>query len=116
MTFGLLRARFWWLLSLRIPILGYKSETARSPQADNKLAIAVSAAASGALSPFAATHPKIVRVTPFPATHTNSPVPKSFPCHTSEKQGGWGGRSLPPWSATPQTNLARQYLLLRRIE
>src|SRR5882762_2919957 len=115
MTFGLLRAPISWLPCLRIPILGYKSETARSRQTHKNIAVAIAAAHSKALSPFAATHPEIARVTPFPATHTNSPVPKSFPCHTSEKQGGWGGPSLPPWSSTTDTNPARRYLLLRRI-
>jgi plasmid stabilization system protein ParE len=109
MMSGSLRAR---LPCLRVPILGYKFDTARGHQA-NKLAVAISAATSRALNPFAATHPQTARVTPFPATHTNSFAPKPFRCHTSGKQGGWGGRSIPP--STTETNLARQYLLLRRI-
>src|SRR5712675_1627972 len=112
MMFGSLRAG---LPSLRIPILGYKFDSARGHQAHNNVAVAFTAVDSQALSPFAATHRQIPRVTPFPATHTNSPAPKSFLCHTSEKQGGWGGRSLPPCSATPNTSLARECLLPRRI-
>src|SRR6267142_5980407 len=34
-----------------------------------------------------ATHPQNSPVTPFAATHTNSPSCKSFPCHTYKKQG-----------------------------
>src|SRR5712671_5294418 len=39
------------------------------------------------LTPFPAAHPQNSPVTPFAATHTNSPSRKSFPCHTYEKQG-----------------------------
>src|SRR6266404_1343952 len=40
-----------------------------------------------ALTSFPATHPQNSPVTPFAATHTNSPSCKSFPCHTYKKQG-----------------------------
>src|SRR5882762_2392669 len=42
------------------------------------------------LSSFAATHTENARLSPSAATHTKSPSRKSFPCHTSEKQGVWG--------------------------
>src|SRR6266404_4016753 len=44
-----------------------------------------------ALTSFPATHPQNSPVTPFAATHTNSPSRKSFPCHTYKKQG------VSPW-------------------
>src|SRR6267154_5344802 len=40
------------------------------------------------LTPLPATHPQNLPVTPFAATHTNSPSRKSFPCHTYKKTGG----------------------------
>src|SRR5882672_3553422 len=42
------------------------------------------------VSSFAATHTENTRLSPSAATHTKSPSRKSFPCHTSEKQGVWG--------------------------
>src|SRR5882762_3179381 len=42
------------------------------------------------LNPFATTHTENARLSPSAATHTKSPSRKSFPCHTSEKQGGCG--------------------------
>src|SRR5882762_8291548 len=42
------------------------------------------------VSSFAATHTKNPHLSPSAATHTKSPSRKSFPCHTSEKQGVWG--------------------------
>src|SRR6267154_823610 len=42
------------------------------------------------VSSFAATHTENARLSPSAATHTKSPSRKSFPCHTSEKQGGVG--------------------------
>src|SRR5882762_7514875 len=42
------------------------------------------------LNPFTTTHPRNARLSPSAATHTKSPSRKSFPCHTSEKQGVWG--------------------------
>jgi len=43
------------------------------------------------LSPFLATLPQIVAITPFPATHPKSPSRKPFVCHTSETPRGVGG-------------------------
>src|SRR6266478_2894874 len=40
------------------------------------------------VSSFAAIHSKNAHLRPSAATHTKSPSRKSFPCHTSEKQGG----------------------------
>src|SRR5882762_11897909 len=42
------------------------------------------------VSSFAATHTENARLSPSAATHTKSPSRKSFPCHTSGKQGVWG--------------------------
>src|SRR6266478_6016722 len=55
-------------------------------------------------TPFPATHPQNSPVTPFAATHTNSPSCKSFPCHTYKKQGvsPFGSAAvLPPLSRSP---------------
>src|SRR5712671_769748 len=41
------------------------------------------------VSSFAAIHTKNAHLSPSAATHTKSPSRKSFPCHTSEKQGVW---------------------------
>jgi hypothetical protein len=71
------------------------------------------------LTPVAATYPchersleaQIAPVTPFPATHTKSTSRKSFPCHTSEKTGGWG---LIMVNHAPHARGSTSMLLVRR--
>ena len=66
----------------RVSKVSARSQFARIPKP--------SAAQHLRLSPFAATHPRNVPVTPLAATHTKSSRRKSFPCHTCKIEGVWG--------------------------
>src|SRR5712671_5956848 len=64
------------------PRVSARSQFARIPKP--------SAAQHLRVSPFAATHPRNVPLTPLAATHTKPPRRKSLPCHTCKSEGVWG--------------------------